>query len=91
MRPKTRTRADEDVSDTIGVQFQGSHHRRHTQIDLPENKVSGLIEIREFSRGLRIGVCLLLGRDVVRHPLVQDIIKAYERTEEKPPPTGTID
>ena len=29
-----------------------------------------------------IGVCMLTSRDVVRHKLVQDIIKAYEKFEE---------
>ena len=55
-----------------------------TQIDLPENKVSGLIEIQGILRGIEgITFVYFSERDVVRHPLVQDIIKAYERTEEK--------
>ncbi len=55
-----------------------------TQIDLPENKVSGLIEIQGILRGIEgIQFVYFSERDVVRHPLVQDIIKAYERMEEK--------
>jgi len=55
-----------------------------TQIDLPENKVSGLIEIQGILKGIEgIEFVYFSERDVVRHPLVQDIIKAYERTEEK--------
>ena len=55
-----------------------------TQIDLPENKVSGLIEVQGILKGIEgIEFVYFSERDVVRHPLVQDIIKAYERTEEK--------
>jgi len=55
-----------------------------TQIDLPENKVSGLIEIQGVLKGIEgIEFVYFSERDVVRHPLVQDIIRAYERTEEK--------
>jgi len=55
-----------------------------TQIDLPENKISGLVEIQGILKGIEgIEFVYFSERDVVRHPLVQDIIKAYERTEEK--------
>jgi phosphate starvation-inducible PhoH-like protein len=55
-----------------------------TLIHLPENKVSGLIEIQGILKGIEgIEFVYFSERDVVRHPLVQDIIKAYERTEEK--------
>ncbi len=64
-----------------------------TQVDLPENKVSGLIEIQGILKGIEgIQFVYFSEKDVVRHPLVQDIIKAYERMEEKrhrpkdPPP-----
>ena len=53
-----------------------------TQVDLPENKVSGLIEIQGILKGIEgIEFVYFSDRDVVRHPLVQDIIKAYERAE----------
>jgi phosphate starvation-inducible PhoH-like protein len=54
-----------------------------TQVDLPENKVSGLIEIQNILKGIDgIQFVYFSDRDVVRHPLVQDVIKAYERAEE---------
>jgi phosphate starvation-inducible PhoH-like protein len=55
-----------------------------TQVDLPDNKASGLIEIQGILRGIEgIEFVYFSDRDVVRHPLVQDIIKAYERAEER--------
>jgi phosphate starvation-inducible PhoH-like protein len=55
-----------------------------TQVDLPENKVSGLIEIRSVLKGIEgIEFVYFSDKDVVRHPLVQEIIKAYERAEER--------
>jgi len=55
-----------------------------TQVDLPENKVSGLIEIQGILRGIEgIEFVYFSEKDVVRHPLVQDIIKAYDRMEER--------
>lgn len=57
-----------------------------TQVDLPENKVSGLIEIQGILQGIEgIEFVYFSDRDVVRHPLVQEIIKAYERAEERRP------
>jgi phosphate starvation-inducible PhoH-like protein len=51
-----------------------------TQIDLPAEKVSGLVEAAEVVDGIRgIEVVRLDERDVVRHPLVQRIIVAYDR------------
>ncbi len=55
-----------------------------TQIDLPDDKVSGLVEIQGILKGIEgIEFVYFSDRDVVRHPLVQDIIKAYERAEER--------
>ena len=50
-----------------------------TQIDLPSGKTSGLVEAMQVVSDVR-GVCLVRfdERDVVRHPLVQAIVKAYE-------------
>lgn len=50
-----------------------------TQVDLPANIFSGLIEVQHLLSGVP-GICFayLTERDVVRHRLVQDIIKAYE-------------
>ena len=53
-----------------------------TQIDLPADKVSGLVQAERVVDGIRgIEVTRLDERDVVRHPLVQRIIVAYERHE----------
>jgi phosphate starvation-inducible PhoH-like protein len=53
-----------------------------TQIDLPEDKVSGLVHVQEVLADIRgISFVYLTETDVVRHRLVQDIIKAYERNE----------
>jgi len=58
-----------------------------TQVDLPENKTSGLIEVQGILKGIEgIEFVYFSDKDVVRHPLVQDIIKAYdtyERGEER--------
>ena len=55
-----------------------------TQVDLPENKTSGLVEIQGILKGIEgIEFVYFSDRDVVRHPLFQEIIKAYERMEEK--------
>ncbi len=53
-----------------------------TQVDLPSGKVSGLIEVRNILEGVSgIKFCYFSEVDVVRHPLVQEIIRAYERWE----------
>jgi phosphate starvation-inducible protein PhoH and related proteins len=50
-----------------------------TQIDLPQGKASGLIEAREILQSIEgIRFVTFTERDVVRHPLVQKIIGAYE-------------
>jgi phosphate starvation-inducible PhoH-like protein len=51
-----------------------------TQVDLPEGKRSGLAEARELLAGISgISFCYFTEVDVVRHPLVQEIIKAYDK------------
>ena len=53
-----------------------------TQIDLPYGKKSGLKEAVEVLSGVDgIGIAHLSNRDVVRHELVQAIVRAYERRE----------
>lgn len=55
-----------------------------TQVDLPTERTSGLIEIQEILGGIPgIQFVYFTEKDVVRHRLVQDIIKAYERYEGK--------
>ncbi len=54
-----------------------------TQIDLPDPKKSGLVEAVKILKGIDdIGIHRFSEKDVVRHKLVQDIIKAYEKFNE---------
>jgi phosphate starvation-inducible PhoH-like protein len=53
-----------------------------TQIDLPSGRGSGLIEVQKILDGIEgIRFVYFTNRDVVRHKLVQQIIKAYEKHE----------
>ena len=55
-----------------------------TQIDLPPDKVSGLREAMRVLRGVEdIAICRLTDSDVVRHVIVQRIIRAYEEDEKR--------
>ena len=55
-----------------------------TQKDLPNSAVSGLEQsIKILKKVDEIGFCYLTSKDVVRHPLVQKIVKAYEDYEQK--------
>ena len=56
-----------------------------TQIDLPDDKVSGLKDAIRVLDGVKdIAICRLTSADVVRHALVQEIINAYEKAAKKP-------
>ena len=53
-----------------------------TQVDLPSGRGSGLIEVQNILEGIEdIRFVYFTNKDVVRHKLVQQIIKAYERYE----------
>lgn len=53
-----------------------------TQIDLPRDKSSGLKQAQRVLKDIDgIQICHLTNKDVVRHPLVQKIIAAYEKYE----------
>ena len=55
-----------------------------TQIDLPGDKTSGLKDAIRVLEGVEdIAICRLTSADVVRHALVQRIINAYEKAEDK--------
>ena len=55
-----------------------------TQIDLPKSSDSGLIQVVHILKGIDgIGLVKLNESDVVRHKLVQDIIRAYDKTNKK--------
>jgi len=58
-----------------------------TQIDLPNDKTSGLVEALNVLRGVEgIGVMHFTEEDVVRHPLVQQIVRAYDRWDRRDAP-----
>ncbi len=58
-----------------------------TQIDLPDDKTSGLKDAIRVLEGVNdIDICQLTSADVVRHALVQEIINAYEKAAKKPEP-----
>ena len=60
-----------------------------TQVDLPRHLRSGLVHALEVLDGEKdIGVTRFDSRDVVRHPLVQRIVEAYERYEHDNNPDG---
>lgn len=55
-----------------------------TQKDLPSGQTSGLdVAVKVVGELEGISVCRLTSKDVVRHPLVQKIVKAYENYEKK--------
>ncbi|MDG2238893.1 MAG: PhoH family protein [Longimicrobiales bacterium] len=55
-----------------------------TQIDLPRKENSGLLEVERILGGIQgISVVYLDAKDVLRHRLVKDIIKAYERASDE--------
>jgi phosphate starvation-inducible PhoH-like protein len=52
----------------------------HTQIDLPSNKRSGLVEAMQALKHVEgVSFCHFTDRDVIRHELVQAIVRAYRR------------
>ncbi len=55
-----------------------------TQVDLPAPKKSGLLDARKRLWGIKgIGFCEFSSRDVVRHPLVQKVIEAYDKKKKR--------
>ena len=64
----------------IGVKSKAIVTGDETQIDLPRNKNSGLPHARKILKNIK-GICqvTLTEKDVVRHRMVKEIIKAYER------------
>ncbi len=53
-----------------------------TQIDLPQNVRSGLVECIDILKNVSgIEFCFMSEQDVVRHPLVQEIIKAFDKNK----------
>ena len=55
-----------------------------TQVDLPRGKESGLKTVSQILKGIKgIDIINMKKIDIVRHPLVQKIIDAYEKNEKK--------
>jgi len=55
-----------------------------TQIDLPKGQSSGLVEVQKVLRDVEgIAFVYFSGEDVIRHPLVQKVIEAYDRYEKQ--------
>ena len=55
-----------------------------TQVDLPDGKKSGLVEVIKILKNIDdIDTVRFSEKDVVRHRLVQDIVKAYEKSQQK--------
>ena len=53
-----------------------------TQVDLPSGRASGLQEVQKVLRGIEgIAFCSFSEVDVVRHPLVQEVVRAYDAYE----------
>jgi len=53
-----------------------------TQIDLEHKHGSGLLHALQVLENVEgVGICRMTGRDVIRHPLVEHIVSAYERAE----------
>src|SRR5947208_15486014 len=69
----------------LGINSKAVITRDETQIDLPGHKHSGLVEAHRALRDIEgIAIMEFTRRDVVRHPLVQRIIVAYEEHRGKP-------
>jgi phosphate starvation-inducible protein PhoH and related proteins len=50
-----------------------------TQVDLPSGRASGLLEVQKVLKGIEgISFCAFSEVDVVRHPLVQEVVRAYD-------------
>ena len=55
-----------------------------TQIDLPKHQKSGLTEVKQVLKNIRgIAFTHFESEDVVRHPLVQRIVDAYEKHDQQ--------
>lgn len=53
-----------------------------TQVDLPSGRGSGLVEVQKVLRGVEgVSFCYFSEIDVVRHPLVQEVVRAYDQFE----------
>lgn len=80
---------DEDVFDKNRIWIKVVITGDSTQKDLPAGTVSGLDVAVKVVKDLEgVSICSLTSKDVVRHPLVQKIVRAYEEYEKKNNPKG---
>ena len=87
MRPRTPPCPDEDVLTRIGFGSKVIITGDASQKDLPADAKSGLdVAMQVLKKVDGIGFCELTSKDVVRHPLVQQIVQAYEVYEKKQKP-----
>lgn len=78
------TRANEDVLNKTGFGSKAVVTGDITQTDLPDKKRSGLVQATTILENIKgIGKIELTEKDVVRHELVQRIIKAYDKFEKR--------
>jgi len=55
-----------------------------TQVDLPKNQTSGFVDAIEITKNIKgVAVVELNAKDVIRHRIVRDIIRAYSKKAEK--------
>ena len=55
-----------------------------TQIDLPSKKMSGLVQLPMILKGIPgIQLVYFTAEDVVRHPLVKEVLRAYDEWEKQ--------
>jgi phosphate starvation-inducible PhoH-like protein len=55
-----------------------------TQIDLPDRQKSGLVDVLEFMPSIEdAAICEFTDADVVRHPLVSAIVRAYAKADKE--------
>lgn len=77
---KYHHRADENVFTRLGDGSRMVVTGDLTQVDLPPGKLSGLKHASQILTDIEgIAICQLTHKDVVRHELVQNIIKAYDK------------
>ena len=79
--PEHQPGADENVPDPAGLRLKIVITGDVTQIDLPDGKPPACGRPAGAEKVEGIGICELTNADVVRHVMVQRIVKAYEEYE----------
>lgn len=76
---KHDSRSDENVLDPSRLSIKMIVNGDTSQIDLPRGTTSGLVHAERTLKQIKIDFVNFEASDVVRHPVVAEIIKAYER------------